>query len=355
MVGESVSCFLTPSTSEPYTYPPSLRDEIDNVCGGYILDVDDFRTDDKQRIADHIFEMTRRRFKVAKHLVGKRQWDYFMMVEMGVDRIHHGFWKYFDPDAPEVSSRATRTSTSSATTTSSSTREVGELLSLFRPDTAVLVVSDHGAKSDGRRDLRQRVAHAARLPAPEARAHDADAVLEGRDRLGSHARVGGRRLLRAHVPQRPRARAARAGRAGRLREAPRAAHDRDRRHRGPVRQEHRLRRAPAEELYKRAARRAAGPHRVLRQSRLALGRLGRATASIYTFDNDTGPDDANHAQHGISSPCRSPAGRRRPPPVRAASLRRRSHGAESLWPPDPGRDAGPGHPDSRGSHNASFA
>ena len=31
----------------------------------------------------------------------KKEWDFFMMVEMGPDRLHHGFWKYFDTDHPK--------------------------------------------------------------------------------------------------------------------------------------------------------------------------------------------------------------------------------------------------------------
>ena len=42
--------------------------------------------------------MTDRRFALAEHLLGTKPWDLFAMVEMGTDRIHHGFWKYMDPE-----------------------------------------------------------------------------------------------------------------------------------------------------------------------------------------------------------------------------------------------------------------
>src|SRR5207247_1441604 len=45
--GEMVSCFLTPSTRSEYTYPPALKAEVEQVTGGYVLDVEDFRTADK--------------------------------------------------------------------------------------------------------------------------------------------------------------------------------------------------------------------------------------------------------------------------------------------------------------------
>ena len=43
-----VSDFLTPSTKHEYTYPRELKEEIERVANGYVLDVDNFRTDDKE-------------------------------------------------------------------------------------------------------------------------------------------------------------------------------------------------------------------------------------------------------------------------------------------------------------------
>ena len=42
--------------------------------------------------------MTEKRFRVAEHLLETRPWDLFFMVEMGTDRIHHGFWRFTDPE-----------------------------------------------------------------------------------------------------------------------------------------------------------------------------------------------------------------------------------------------------------------
>ena len=89
--GYVVSDFLTPSTQSPYTYPPELKAEVQQVSDGYVFDVENFRTDDKAALLQRIYEKTRKHFAVAKHLLRTKPWDFFMMVEMGVDRIHHGF------------------------------------------------------------------------------------------------------------------------------------------------------------------------------------------------------------------------------------------------------------------------
>ena len=67
------------------------------------------------------------------------------MVEMGTDRMHHGFWKDMDPSTASTC-RAAPTRTRSSTTTGTSTGSSARLLRHADDDTAVLVVSDHGAK-----------------------------------------------------------------------------------------------------------------------------------------------------------------------------------------------------------------
>src|SRR5258706_6496793 len=90
--GVQVGCFLTPSTDVAYTYPPDVREEIRKVAPKYVVDVEGFRTDDKEALLGRIYDKTRMHFAVARHLVKTREWAVFMMVEMGADRIDHSFW-----------------------------------------------------------------------------------------------------------------------------------------------------------------------------------------------------------------------------------------------------------------------
>ncbi len=78
--GSMVSCFLTPDPkTNQYTYPPELRDEIDQVLGKdqYMVDVSDYRTEDKAPVLREIYEMTDRRFALANHLVRTKPWGVF--------------------------------------------------------------------------------------------------------------------------------------------------------------------------------------------------------------------------------------------------------------------------------------
>jgi predicted AlkP superfamily phosphohydrolase/phosphomutase len=143
--GSLISCFLTPGSQSQFTYPHDLRAEVQRVADDYMVDVKGFRTEKKQWLLGQIYEMTTKRFTVAKHLLKTRPWDFFMMVEMGTDRIHHGFWQFMDaqhvlyPGANEFETaiRDYYVYLDSL---------VGELLEFADDDTRVIIVSDHGAK-----------------------------------------------------------------------------------------------------------------------------------------------------------------------------------------------------------------
>jgi predicted AlkP superfamily phosphohydrolase/phosphomutase len=143
--GVHVGCFLTPSTDSPYTYPANVAGEIKAQVGDYQVDVPNFRTDDKDYLLRQLYDMTDKRFALIKHFLRTRPWDLFMFVEIGVDRIHHGMWKYHDPTHPkhEPGNRYASAIRDYYRTIDS---RIGELLSLLDDDTAIFVVSDHGIK-----------------------------------------------------------------------------------------------------------------------------------------------------------------------------------------------------------------
>jgi predicted AlkP superfamily phosphohydrolase/phosphomutase len=144
--GVMVSCFLTPDTeTSQYTYPAELKEEIEGLVGRYMVDVPDFRTDDKERLLADIEEMTEKRFRVAEHLAETRPWDLFFLVEMGTDRIHHGFWRFSDPEH-RLYEQGNRYERAMLDYYSALDEKLARLLRFADEDTAVLVVSDHGAK-----------------------------------------------------------------------------------------------------------------------------------------------------------------------------------------------------------------
>ncbi len=144
--GVMVSGFPLPDMEGTWTYPAALKQEVMSVVD-YIPDAEDFRSENKQEILDTLITMAERRFKLAGHLLAAKPWDFFMMVEMGTDRIVHVLWRYTDekhrhyvPNHPLNNAMRDYYALCD--------RLMGELIAPYEndPDTAIAVVSDHGAR-----------------------------------------------------------------------------------------------------------------------------------------------------------------------------------------------------------------
>jgi len=142
--GYLISCFITPGADKEYTYPSSLKQEIESLAGKYIFDVE-FRTEARKKLLEELYKMTEQHFKVIKYLMTRYKWDFFAFVEIGVDRVQHAFWKYFDPEH-HLYTPGNEFEHVIEDYYKYIDEKVGELLKLIDEDTAVMVVSDHGAK-----------------------------------------------------------------------------------------------------------------------------------------------------------------------------------------------------------------
>lgn len=143
--GEMVSCFLTPSLDAQWCYPRALESELRERFGDYRYDVEGFRSREPSAIYADIVDMTRQHFAIARHLWQTRSPDFLMMVEMGPDRLHHAFYRHMDPahprhdpESPFVNAGADYYAMLDA--------EIGQLVALADDDTAIMLVSDHGAR-----------------------------------------------------------------------------------------------------------------------------------------------------------------------------------------------------------------
>lgn len=295
--GEMVTCFLTPGLKSQFTYPPELREEVLSVVPDYMFDVKDFRTENTDYLLQQIYQMTDRRFKLVRHLMDAKPWDFFMFVEMGTDRIHHGLWKYMDPQHRKHPG---------PTPFLHSIREyyryldgqIASLLSRVGDETTVMIVSDHGAKRmDGGiciNDWLIREGYLVLKSRPEGIVNLNQCEIDWeRTRAwgagGYYARVflnvRGREPSGCVAPEEYDS--LRAELTAKLQALP----DDSGRPMG-------TRVAKPEWTY-REVKNIAPDLIVLFGDLLwrSVGTVGNG--SIYTFENDTGPDDANHAQFGM--------------------------------------------------------
>ncbi len=307
--GVQVGCFLTPSTRMTFTHPPEVGPELERVTGGYVVDVEGFRTDDKEALLGRVHEKTRKHFAAAKHLLRSRPWDFFMMVEMGVDRIHHGFWKSMDPSHAKYE-RGNPFEHAIRDYYRVCDREVGEVLALLPQDTAVLVVSDHGAKKlDGGICINEWLIREGFLalesdpvgPTPIAKAR----IDWSRTRAWGDGGYYGRLFMNVKGRE-PRG-------VVEPSEYETVRSDLVRRIEGIADPQGRNIGSEAhrpEEIYREC--RGVPPDLLVYFGDLdwrSIGSVGMG--GIHTFENDTGPDDANHDWHGIFI-MKPPAGRTGP-------------------------------------------
>ena len=296
--GVLVTCFMTPSAESRYTYPPGLRDEVEAVVGEYLFDCTNFRTEQKDDLLRQVYAMTDRRFALAEHLLETRPWQLFAMVEMGHDRMQHGFWKHMDPEH-----RKHVPGSRFEDAIRDYYRHVDGLLArLLRfadADTVVFVLSDHGAKRlEGGVRLNEwlrREGLLATLEEPRAACRLQDVGVDWSKTVawtdgGYYARIF--LNVQGREPQGIVAQedyeAVREDLARRIEAIPDEAG-------GPLA----TRVYKPEELYPEVN--GIAPDLIVVFGDL----LWRCVATVggeeglHTFENDTGPDDANHAQDGV--------------------------------------------------------
>ena len=145
--GWRVSCFLTPPSADRFTHPAELAGEIQEELQGepYIFDIPNFREQGEEIVLQQVFAMTERRFRVARRFVRTKPWDFFMLVEMGPDRLHHVFWQHVDP-AHAKYRPGNRFESAFRDYYRFLDGEVGALLEALPDDAVVILMSDHGAR-----------------------------------------------------------------------------------------------------------------------------------------------------------------------------------------------------------------
>lgn len=295
--GCMVGCFLTPNISSEYTYPTTLKAELEKQVGPYIMDVANFRSDDKARILQQLYEMTAQHFAMAKWLVTNKPWDFFMMVEMGTDRIQHAFWKYHDPQHRKHEP-GNEFLHAIKNYYKALDRQIADLLPHLGDDTAILVVSDHGAKRmDGGICINEWLMQKGYLtlkepvngptPISKAKIDWSRTIAWGEG--GYYSRifmnVKGREPQGIVEPSQYEE-----IRSKLKRELEEMLDDQGNRLGNEI---HR-----PQDIYRKV--RGVAPDLIAIFGHLhwrSVGTIG--TGSAYTFENDTGPDEANHAENGI--------------------------------------------------------
>lgn len=145
--GIMISDFTTPSKEVSFTYPAEVQGLLDRAAGGeYVIDVKDFRTENKAALLASVKNMTAARFRAFRALLKAEDFDLAIMVEMGPDRLQHGFWRFCDP-THRLYQAGNPYEHVLHDYYLSLDEEIGHTMEAAGEGTSFMVVSDHGAKA----------------------------------------------------------------------------------------------------------------------------------------------------------------------------------------------------------------
>jgi predicted AlkP superfamily phosphohydrolase/phosphomutase len=146
--GWRVGCFLTPPSAERWAYPQELEVEIEEELGGkgeYIFDIPNFRQAGYDTTLDQVFKMTERRFQVGRRMIQNKPWDFFMICDIAPDRLHHVFWQFCDPQHP-LYEPGNKFETTFQDYYRFLDKQLADFMALIPDDAVTIVMSDHGAR-----------------------------------------------------------------------------------------------------------------------------------------------------------------------------------------------------------------
>ncbi len=295
--GWMVTSFLTPNKNAQWTFPHRLKHEISEVAEDYMIDIPNFRTDLRAELERNLFKMTEARFKLARHLLHTKAWDLFAMVEMGPDRLHHAFWRFSDKTHPKHEPNSPFADTMHRYYAMLDA-ELGRILERIDEHTTVMIVSDHGAKRmDGGicvNEWLQRHGYLTLKAQPKAQTPFNPALVDWEKTQawgegGYYGRifmnVKGREPCGIVEPEDYEKR------RDELKTALEAITDENGKNIGT----HVFK---PEEVYEECQN--IPPDLIVYFGELSWRSVGSVGYnSIYTYENDTGPDDCNHAQMGM--------------------------------------------------------
>jgi len=149
--GFLVSGMLTPNKEVEYTYPLSVKQEVEEMAQGYVIDVDiegenrDLGTTRGiESLLRELEEATEKRTRATMHLWRRVRPTLLVVFYEMPDRIQHGLWRYADLSM-ELSSEADRLRRELVMSSFASLdRAIGEWVRIADSNTTIFLMSDHG-------------------------------------------------------------------------------------------------------------------------------------------------------------------------------------------------------------------
>ncbi|MCL4544208.1 MAG: alkaline phosphatase family protein [Chloroflexi bacterium] len=132
VLGVSVGCVLTPTNAPHFTWPMNLSTTIRERFPHYTFDLREHYGQTLASALQESAEITRQHFELVRFLIAAEQPACAVVVDPTLDRLQHLHW-----DHPEALLQHCQLLD----------RQIAETLEILSPNTAVLLISDHGARA----------------------------------------------------------------------------------------------------------------------------------------------------------------------------------------------------------------
>lgn len=144
--GSVVAGMPAPGPGSSLTYPANLYAELKAKVGEYLPDSGDkLDANTPSKALNELYKRHQTQCAAARYLLGREQWDYFMVVLTLTDKVQHRFWEFRERwQKGEVSSAVQQFGPAIDQCYEAVDEAVGLLLAEAGGEAHVLVVSDHG-------------------------------------------------------------------------------------------------------------------------------------------------------------------------------------------------------------------
>lgn len=147
--GFMISGMDAPGLDSNFTYPPQLKKELLDRFSDYTIDysfIGSVKKKTGNKILQDLFKADEKRCEIAKYLMKRENWDFFLVVFVGIDRVQHFFWHCMEESHPRYHEKGSELYRDAIFNMyDDMDRLVGELIADTPESTNIIVISDHGA------------------------------------------------------------------------------------------------------------------------------------------------------------------------------------------------------------------
>jgi predicted AlkP superfamily phosphohydrolase/phosphomutase len=144
--GVMISGIMTPKGAEDFVAPADVRAELAAAIPGYRLEVDadPLKRGDLDAFRRDAFDLQRVQTAEVNHLLERQDWDLFWVMFHTLDKLQHFYWRYMDPEHPAYPGPGPWQHVIRDFHVAFD-RSLAGFLERVPPDTAVVLLSDHGS------------------------------------------------------------------------------------------------------------------------------------------------------------------------------------------------------------------